>query len=101
MSRSYRHTPICSLAAAASEKEDKRRWHRRFRQRNHQRVCQGTEPLSLTAVSEPWLMAKDGKQWFDRRRHPRLLCIGKPLPTSLRHSPEAEAIRFEYAVAVL
>ena len=26
--------------------------------------------------------------------------LGKPLPTSLRQSPEADAIRFEYAVAV-
>jgi len=25
------------------------------------------------AVSDPWLMAKDGKQWFDQARHPRLL----------------------------
>ena len=28
MSRSYRHTSICGLASAASEKDDKRRWHR-------------------------------------------------------------------------
>jgi len=73
MSRSYRHTSICGLASAASEKDDKRRWHRRFRQQNRQRVRQGTEPLSLAAVSDPWLMAKDGKQWFDRTQHPRLL----------------------------
>jgi antitoxin HicB len=26
--------------------------------------------------------------------------LGKPLPASLRQSPEAEAIRFEYVVAV-
>jgi hypothetical protein len=73
MSRSYRHTLIYGITTAASEKEDKRRWHRRFRQRNRQHVCQGTEPLSLAAVSDPWFMAKDWKQWFDRTRHPRLL----------------------------
>ena len=73
MRRSYRHISLCSLASAASEKDDKRRWHRRFRQRNRQRVRQDREPLSLDAVSDPWLMAKDGKQWFDRTRHPRLL----------------------------
>ena len=73
MSRSYRHTSICGLASAASEKDDKRRWHRRFRQRNRQRVRQDREPLPLDAVSDPWLMAKDGKQWFDRRRHSRLM----------------------------
>jgi len=73
MSRSYRHTSICGLASAASEKDDKRRWHRRFRQQNRQRVRQDREPLPLDAVGDPWLMAKDGKQWFDRTRHPRLL----------------------------
>jgi hypothetical protein len=74
MSRSHRHTPICGITTAASEKDDKRRWHRRFRQRNRQRVCQDREPLPLDAVGDPWLMAKDGKQWFDWTRHPRLLC---------------------------
>lgn len=73
MSHSYRHIPICGITTAASEKDDKRHWHRRFRQRNRQRVHQGKEPLPLGAVSDPWLMAKDGKQWFDRIRHPRLL----------------------------
>jgi hypothetical protein len=61
MSHSYRHTSICGITTAASEKDDKRRWHRRFRQRNRQRIRQGTEPLSLAAASDPWLMAKDGK----------------------------------------
>ncbi len=72
MSRSYRHTPICGIASAASEKDDKRRWHHRFRQRNRQWLHQGQE-LLLRAVSDPWLLAKDGKQWFDWTRHPRLL----------------------------
>jgi hypothetical protein len=54
MSRSYRHTSICGLASAASEKDDKRRWHRRFRQRNRQRVRQDREPLPLDAVGDPW-----------------------------------------------
>jgi hypothetical protein len=74
MSRSYRHTAICGLGSAASEKVDKRRWHRRFRQRNRQRVCQDREPLPLDAISDPWPMEKDGTQWFDRRQYPRLLC---------------------------
>jgi len=74
MSRSHCHTPICGITTAASEKDDKRRWHRRFRQRNRQRVRQHRELLPLDAVGDPWLMAKDGKQWFDWTRHPRLLC---------------------------
>ena len=73
MSQSYRHTSICGITTAASEKDDKRRWHHRFRQWNRQRVLQGQEPLLLRAVSDPWLMAKDGKQWFDQARHPRLI----------------------------
>ena len=73
MSRSFRHAPMCGLTCAASEKDDKRRWHRRFRHRNRQRVHQGAELLPLRALSDPWLMAKDGKQWFDWIRHPSLM----------------------------
>lgn len=73
MSRSYRHTSICGLAAADSEKDDKHSWHRRFRHRNRQLVRQGLDPLPLRVASDPWVMAKDGKQWFGRRRHPRLM----------------------------
>ncbi|HEY5866932.1 MAG TPA: hypothetical protein VI542_15510 [Candidatus Tectomicrobia bacterium] len=73
MSRSYRHTSICGLTTAASEKDDKRRWHRRYRHHNGQSLRQGMEPIPVQAVSDPWLMAKDGKQWFDRRRHPWLV----------------------------
>lgn len=73
MSRSYRHTSICGLAAADSEKDDKRCWHRRFRRRNRQLVRQGVEPLPVRVLSNPWGMAKDGKHWFDATRHPRLL----------------------------
>jgi hypothetical protein len=72
MSRSYRYTPICGLTTAASEKDDKQRWHRRFRHRNRQLVRHGEDPLLQRVVSDPWLMAKDGKQWFDPTRHPRL-----------------------------
>ena len=73
MSRSYRHTSICGITTAASEKDDKRQWHRRFRHRNRQWVHQDLDPLPWRMVSDPWLMAKDGKQWFDQTRHPRLM----------------------------
>ena len=73
MSRSYRSTSICGLASAPSEKADKQHWHRRLRRRNRQRLHQGAEPLPLRAVSNPWTMAKDGKQWFDARRVPCLM----------------------------
>jgi hypothetical protein len=73
MSRSYRSTSICGLASAPSEKDDKQRWHRRWRRQNRQRVHQGAEPLPLRVVSDPWTMAKDGKQWFHARRLPHLM----------------------------
>ena len=73
MSQSYRHTPICGLACAASEKADKQRWHRRFRRRNRELVRQAGEPLPIRVASNPWDMAKDGKQRFDQTRLPRLM----------------------------
>jgi hypothetical protein len=73
MSRSSRSTSICGVASAPSEKADKQRWHRRFRQRNRQRRSQGAEPLPLRAVSNLWTMAKDGKHWFDAKRVPHLM----------------------------
>jgi hypothetical protein len=56
MSRSYRHTSICGLGSAASEEDDKRRWHRRFRQRNRQRVRQTEShyPSTLSVIPGPW-----------------------------------------------
>jgi len=61
------------MTTAASEKDDKRLWHHRFRQQNRQRVRQDQEPLPLRGVRDPWLMAKDGKQWLGPTRHPRLM----------------------------
>jgi hypothetical protein len=67
MRRSSRSTSICGLARAPSEKDDTQRGHRRWRQRHRQRLSQGTEPLPLRAVSNPWTMAKDGTPWCDAR----------------------------------
>jgi hypothetical protein len=73
MSRSSRRTAVCGVTCADSEKDDKRRWHRRWRHGNRQRIRQGADPLPLRAISDPWLMAKDGRQWFDRTQYPRLM----------------------------
>lgn len=77
MSRSYRHTPIVGITTARSEKQDKRIWHGRFRshERDHLRTCQDWEAYLTThfrSVSNPWSMDKDGRQFLDLRRRPRL-----------------------------
>ena len=60
MSRSFCHTLIRGITTAASEKDDKRYWHRRFRQRNRQRVRPGTERLPFAAVSDTCSWRKMG-----------------------------------------
>lgn len=63
MSRSYRKTPITGIAVCDSEKDDKRRAHRRRRaaERSHGRF------VDLREVSDVWDMGKDGKAWWGDR----------------------------------
>jgi hypothetical protein len=76
MSRSKRRTPVCGMTGAASEKQDKRLYNRRYR-----RVCKqvihtdpAREPLPLLReYSNPGAMAKDGKFRFNPRDRPELL----------------------------
>ena len=78
MSRSRRHTAICGITTARSEKADKRQAHRRLRARTRA-VAAHAHPNTDTVwpvpreVSNPWDMAKDGKLPFDPIRHPRLM----------------------------
>ncbi len=76
MSRSRRKTSICGLSMAESNKADKTAAHRRWRKRVRQDLQ--TQPDSETQAHEksflnPWLMAKDGKVWFDARKFKKLL----------------------------
>ena len=76
MSRSLRHHPVIGITTATSEKEDKQLAHRRHRRRVHQVLDQAPETPILPhrrETSDPWTMAKDGKQRFDPRRFPELL----------------------------
>lgn len=77
MSRSRRRTPICGLTTARSEADDKRIWHKRARARIrmliHRAGADDTPVLDQREVSNPWSMAKDGRQrlepgtpWFDK-----------------------------------
>jgi len=74
MSRSFRKTPIIGMTNAASEKLEKRNANRRIRRRI--RSALKTDPLTdvlphWRELSDPWTMAKDGKQWIDPAQDPK------------------------------
>ena len=77
MSRSKRKTPICGVTTASSEKEDKTLSHRKTRARVAQELLkdpeEATPPLHDRDVTNPWSMAKDGKQKFDPKKYPGLM----------------------------
>jgi hypothetical protein len=76
MARSYRKTPICGITTARTEKGDKKIWHSRMRAATRTHIASGrdTDTMPLTReVSNVWSFAKDGKQRFDARRHPKLM----------------------------
>ena len=68
MSRSRRRTPIHSWCTKhKSEAWDKRWWHRALRRKVNQILAETYDDTQLPhfrEVSDPWLMAKDGKGWF-------------------------------------
>ena len=64
MTRSRKKTPIVSVTAAESEKDDKLLAHRRERKRVRDVLQVEADPDVLPHshdVSDPWVMAKDGK----------------------------------------
>jgi hypothetical protein len=67
MSRSLRKTPIRDVANAPSEKEDKAKSHRVYRQTLKRLIHPDLEtPLPTEQqLTNPWSMAKDGKTRFD------------------------------------
>jgi len=66
MSRSFRKTPIFGHAKARSERFFKQIWHRGYRSRVRQQVCQGLEPLRIQEYKPAavWNGNKDGKHWY-------------------------------------
>ena len=74
MSRSRRKNPFCGHTMAESEKDDKRRYNRRYR-----RICRQilhTDPKRedlpiLKKVSNIWWMDKDGKGRFNPKEFPK------------------------------
>lgn len=76
MSRSLRRHSVIGMTTATSEKEDKQLAHRRHRRRVHQVLDRDPKAPTLPhrrETSDPWNMAKDGKQRFDPRLFPELL----------------------------
>jgi hypothetical protein len=74
MSRSFKKNSIHGITKAESEKQDKRRSHKRFRRRV--KSILGKSKYDLDGlydtvfptnhdVSDPWLFAKDGKRYFN------------------------------------
>lgn len=93
MTRSYRKTPIHGITTARSEADDKRRWHKRWRARMRSQSETNEAPLTLhhRAISDPWLMAKDGKRWFGPDRQAKV--ADQFMHHRDRPNPERKALR--------
>jgi hypothetical protein len=76
MARSRKSTPIAGNTCASSEKHDKRVASRRDRRVNRE-ILNGSHDDSLLknrrATGDPWVMSKDGKQYFHPDDHPDLM----------------------------
>ncbi|MGQ3891197.1 hypothetical protein [Legionella sp. CNM-4043-24] len=71
MSRSHRKNPIMGITTCASERQDKKIWHQRWRARERTSLnrisfedLDSYLPLSEKEVSNVWQMGKDGKQYW-------------------------------------
>lgn len=71
MSRSRRKTPILGHTTCSSERDDKKRWHRRWRNRERTNLVNASRedfydhlPVLKNEVSNVWSMGKDGKSYW-------------------------------------
>lgn len=73
MSRSRRKTSKIGFTIAPSEKQDKRKYNRRFRRACNQVIYTNPSDLlpHLYEHSNPWSMSKEGKKWFDSQEYPK------------------------------
>ena len=76
MSRSQRKNPMRGITTAKTEKPDKQLASRS--ERRHVKTALGKNPDSETLparreLSDVWLMAKDGKRYFDPAKFGKLL----------------------------
>lgn len=77
MSRSFKKTPVCGITCARSEAWCKKNWHSRFRHSAKEKLkyCSdydGFIDVDFREVSNPWAMAKDGRQFIDLVKRPYL-----------------------------
>ena len=76
MSNSYRKTSITGICCADSEKQDKRKANRKLRRNTKQRLMLSDAENYLPQirdVSNIWCMSKDGKMYFNSKKHPNLM----------------------------
>ncbi|WP_321947174.1 hypothetical protein [Paraburkholderia sp. J10-1] len=71
MSRSRRKTPIFGHTTHESERDDKKRWHQRWRARERATLASAAPEaladhvtLLLNEAGNVWSMSKDGKTWW-------------------------------------
>lgn len=74
MSRSRRKTPITGITTCRSEREDKKRWHQRWRSRERTALANASPealnahlPLLENDVINVWAMGKDGHAYRPAR----------------------------------
>jgi len=75
MSRSRRKTPIVGNTTCRSERQDKKRWHQRWRTRERTALASASPealsahlPLLENQVSNVWSMGKDGRSYWPTSR---------------------------------
>lgn len=65
MSRSKKKTPIFGNTTVVSEKQDKRKWNKRFRKVSKSLLLKDKEtPQKLASVTNVWEGSKDGKRYW-------------------------------------
>lgn len=64
MSRSRKRSPFSGITTADSEAIGKRIWHRRYRRAANVAVATDQDIPDEREHSDPWLLAKDGKQYL-------------------------------------
>jgi hypothetical protein len=73
MSRSYRKTPITGMTTVESDKGFKKAEHRRERRKLKATDLTEETPPDPKTYGNSWASEKDGKQWIDPAKFPKLM----------------------------
>jgi hypothetical protein len=74
MSRSYKHTNISGITTSKSEKQEKRKFNRRFRHIADRKLKNEMEDYiepDKNEIDDIWSFSKDGKWRFDPKKYPK------------------------------